>query len=71
MRYALPLYAMVTEVSFIGMVLVEGALSSSEVMQRIMETMEPSWDNTGIPLDFVHPMPGTLRCSRNRATLPS
>ena len=62
MRYALPLYAMVTEVPFIGMVLVEVVLSSSEVMQRIMETMEPSWDNTGIPLDFVYSVLGTLRC---------
>ena len=50
MRRALPLYAMVPEASFDGTMLAERALSPSEVVQRIKEAMEPSWDNAGAPL---------------------
>ena len=42
MRHALSLYVMVPEASFNGMMLTEGALSPSEVAQRIKEAMEPS-----------------------------
>ena len=58
MRRALPLHMMALEASLDGMVLTEGALSSSKVAQRIKEAMEPSWDDTGAVLDFVYPVPG-------------
>ena len=49
MARALPLYAMVPEVSFDGTTLAEGALSNSEIVQRITEVMEPSRDDTSAP----------------------
>ena len=52
------LYAMASEASFNGMTLIEGALSPSEVAQRIKEAMEPSRDDAGAILDFVYPVPG-------------
>ena len=58
MRRALLLYAMVPGVSFEGTTLVKEALPPSKIMQRIMEAMEPSWDSTGAPLEFVYPVPG-------------
>jgi hypothetical protein len=57
MRHALPLYTMAPRASFDGMTLAEGAFSPFEVVQRIKEAMEPSWDSTGAPLDFVYPVP--------------
>ena len=41
MTHSLPLYAMASEASFDGTTLVEGALSNSEIVQRIKEAMEP------------------------------
>jgi len=58
MMRALPLYAMAPEASFDGTVLAKGALPNSEITQRIKEAMEPSWDNTGAPLDFIYPVSG-------------
>jgi len=58
MRRMLPLHAMAPEALFVGMVLAEGALSPSKVVQRIKEVMEPSQDNVGVPLDFMYPVPG-------------
>ena len=58
MTRVLLLYAMVPEASFDGMALAEGVLPHSEVMQRIKEVMEPSWDDMGAPLDFVYLVPG-------------
>ena len=49
MMRALLLYAMAPEASFDGTVLAEGALPYFEVMQRIKEAMEPSWDDVGAP----------------------
>ena len=59
MRRALPLYAMAPEASFDGMTLAEGALSPSEVAQRIKEAMEPSWNDADTVLEFVYPVLGT------------
>ena len=58
MRRALPLHMMVPGVAFDGMALTEGALSPSEVAQRIKEAMEPSQDNASTILDFVYPVSG-------------
>ena len=58
MRRALPLYLMVPGASLDGTVLTDGALSPSEVAQRIKEAMEPSRDNAGVTLDFVYPVLG-------------
>ena len=58
MKRALPLHMMVLEVSLEGTVLAEGALSPSEVVQRIKEAMEPSQDNIGAIFDFVYPVSG-------------
>ena len=41
------------EASFDGTVLAEGALPNSEITQRIKLAMEPSWDDAGVPLNFV------------------
>ena len=41
------------EASFIRTTLAEGALPYSEVVHRIKEAMEPSWDDVGAPLNFV------------------
>ena len=49
---------MLLGVSFEGTVLVDEALPSSEVVQRIKEAMEPSKDNAGVVLDFAYPVPG-------------
>ena len=49
---------MAPEASFDGMALTEGVLPNSEIMQRIKEAMEPSWDDAGALLDFVYPVPG-------------
>ena len=58
MMRALPLYAMAPEASFDGTTLAKGTLPNSEITQRIKEAMEPSWDNTGAPLDFIYPVSG-------------
>ena len=58
MRPVLPLHMMAPGASLDGTTLTEGALSPSEVAQRIKEAMEPSWDNAGTVLDFVYPVPG-------------
>ena len=42
MRHALPLHTMAPRVALDGTALAEGALSPSEVAQRIKEVMEPS-----------------------------
>ena len=54
MRRPLPLYAMAPGASFDRMTFAEEALSPSEVTQRIKEAMEPSWDDIGVPLDFMY-----------------
>ena len=41
-----------------GTMLAEGALSPSEVAQRIKEAMEPLWDDASAILDFVYLMLG-------------
>ena len=56
MRRALPLHMMVPGVSLDGTTLTEGALSPSEVVRRIKETMEPPRDDASIVLDFVYPV---------------
>ena len=58
MSRALPLYLMVSRASLDGMALADGALSPSEVVQRIKEAMEPSKDDAGVILDFVYLVPG-------------
>ena len=58
MNRALPLYLMAPGASLEGTMLVDKALPTSEVAQRIKEAMEPSKDNAGVVLDFVYPMPG-------------
>ena len=58
MTRALPLYAMMPKASFIRTTLTEGALPNSEIVQRIKEVMEPSWDDMGAPLNFIYPVPG-------------
>ena len=58
MRRALPLHMMAPEVALDGTALTEGALSPSEVAQRIKEAMEPSQDNASTILDFVYPVLG-------------
>ena len=58
MRHVLPVYVMAPEASFDETTLAEGALSHSEVVQRIKEAMEPSRDDTGTPLDFVYSVLG-------------
>ena len=55
---ALPLHMMAPGASLDGTTLAEGALSPSEVVQRIKEAMEPLKDNVGVVLDFVYPVPG-------------
>ena len=57
MMRALLLYAMAPKASFDRTTLTEGALPNSEIVQRIKETMEPSWDGTGAPLNFVYSVP--------------
>ena len=69
MRCALPLYTMAPEASFDGTTLAEGALSHSKVMQHIKEVMEPSWDDTGVVLEFVYPVLGHPQCGRSWGTL--
>ena len=51
---------MAPEASLDGTALAEGTLPNSEIVQRIKEAMEPSWDNMGAPLDFVYPVPSIL-----------
>ena len=58
MRCALPLHTMAPRASLDGTTLTDGALSPSEVVQRIKEAMEPSRDDTGAVLDFVYLVPG-------------
>ena len=58
MRHALPLHMMAPGVVLDGTALTEGALSPSEVAQRIKEAMEPSRDDVGTILDFVYLVPG-------------
>ena len=58
MTCALPLYAMAPKASFDGTTLAEGTLPNSETTQRIKEAMEPLWDDTGAPLNFVYPVLG-------------
>ena len=58
MTRALPAYVMVPEASFDGTALAEGMLPNSKIAQRIMEAMEPLWDNVGAALDFVFLVPG-------------
>ena len=58
MRRALPLHMMAPGASLDGTALADGALSPSEVVQRIKEAMELSKDTDGVVLDFVYPVPG-------------
>ena len=58
MSRVLPIYLMAPGTSLDGTTLTDGALSPSEVAQRIKEVMEPSRDNAGVVLDFVYPVPG-------------
>ena len=58
MMRALPLYVTAPEASFDRMALAEGTLPNSEITQHIKEAMEPSWDDVGVPLDFVYLVPG-------------
>jgi len=58
MRRTLPLHMMAPGASLDGMTLAEGALSPSEVVQRIKEAMEPPRDDAGAILEFVYPVPG-------------
>ena len=58
MTRPLPQYAMVPEASFDRMVLAEGTLPNSKIVQRIKEAMEPSRDSIAATLDFVYPVPG-------------
>ena len=71
MSHALPLYLMAPGASLDGTALAEGALSPSEVAQRIKEAMEPPRDDVGAVLEFVYPVPGHPQCGQNRGTLPS
>ena len=64
MTRALPLYAMAPKASFDGTTLAEGALSNSEVAQRIKEAMEPSRDDVGAPY-FIYLVSGILRCGQS------
>ena len=57
MSRALPLYLMAPGASFDGTSLIDGALSPSEVAQRIKEAMEPSKDDASVVLDFMYPVP--------------
>ena len=57
MARVLPLYQMVPEASFEGMVLIDEALPYSEVAKRIKEAMEPTKDSRGAVLDIVYPVP--------------
>ena len=54
MRRALPLHMMAPGATLDGTTLAEGALSPSEVAQRIKEAMEPSKDDTSVVLDFMY-----------------
>jgi len=58
MRRALPLHMMAPGASCDGTLLAKGALSPSEVAQRIKEVMEPSWNYASAVLEFVYPVPG-------------
>ena len=58
MTRTLPLYTMAPEASFDRASLTEGMLPNTEITQRIKEVMEPLWDDIGVVLDFVYPMPG-------------
>ena len=71
MTSALPLHMMAPGVVLDGMALAKGALSPSEVAQRIKEAMEPMKDSIGAVLDFVYPVPGIPRCGWNRGLLTS
>ena len=62
MTCALPLHMMVPGVALDGTTLAEGALSPSEVAQRIKEAMEPSWDNASATLDFCIWCQGIPQC---------
>ena len=65
MSRALPLYLMVPRASLDGMTLVDGALSPSEVVQRIKEAMEPSKDDASVVLDFMYLVLGHPQCGCN------
>ena len=69
MTRTLLLYVMAPKASFDGTVLAEGALSNSEIAQRIKEGMEPSWDDMGAPSILSSRCRGILRCGQNQATL--
>ena len=71
MRRMLSLYAMAPEASFVRTVLAKGALSPSEVAQRIKETMEPLQDDAGVPSTLFTRCQGILRCGRSKAMLSS
>ena len=58
MRRALPLHMMAPGVSLDRTVVTEGALSPTEVAQRIKEAMEPPQHDAVAILDFVYPVPG-------------
>jgi len=58
MMRTLPLHRMMPGISFEGMVLVDEALSFSEVAQRIKEATEPTKDSKGGVLNIVYPVPG-------------
>ena len=58
MRRTLVLHMMAPRASLDRTALAEGALSPSEVTQRINEAMEPPRDDAGAILDFVYPVPG-------------
>ena len=59
MRHALPLHTMAPGASLDRTTVAEGALSPSEVAQRIKEVMEPSRDDASTILEFVYPVLGT------------
>ena len=65
MMRMLLLYAMAPEASFDGTVLAEGALPNSEIMQRIKEVMELSWDDAGAPLISSTRCQGILQCGQS------
>lgn len=60
MARVLPLYLMASNMSLEGMALAEEAIPNSEILQCIMEMMEPPWDDMDTILDFVYPVSGHL-----------
>ena len=71
MKRVLPLHMMALGVSLDGTALGEGALSPSEVAQRIKEAMEPSWDDTALLLISCTRCQGIPQYGQNQGTLTS